>query len=64
MKGDETAGLVLSRSGQIFCSHRAALIVIKPAVVYQKTCHKRDVITEGPGLSFNLLSLQNRDLRF
>lgn len=47
MKGDETAGLVLSHSGQIFCSHRAALIVIKPAVVYLKTCHKRDIITEG-----------------
>lgn len=49
MKGDETAGLVLSHSGQIFCSQCAALIIIKPAVVYQKTCHERDVITEGAG---------------
>lgn len=47
MKGDEAAGLVLSHSGQIFCSHRAALIRIKPAVVYQETCHERDIITEG-----------------
>lgn len=32
---------------RFFCSHRAALIVIKPAVVYQKTCHKKDIITEA-----------------
>lgn len=49
MKGDETAGLVLSHSGQVFCRQCAALIIIKPAVVYQKTYHKRDLITEGGG---------------
>lgn len=49
MKGGETAGLVLSHSGQVFCSQRAALVIIKPAVVYQKTYHKRDIITEGAG---------------
>jgi len=36
MKGDEAAGLVLSHSGQIFCSDCAALIIINQLLYTRK----------------------------